>query len=165
MVAGIAMTFGVIGIGSSMASYRARGAVATVKEVMTTAREMAVSQQRDVKVEFFAPNRIVFTRIEIPSGETKVREAVLEGGMAFVRFAALDPTPDAWGGNAAVAFGAATALRFRSDGALVDQKNDYVNGRIFVGSGSKTATAGFVSVFGATGRVRSYRVEGTTWVQ
>jgi Tfp pilus assembly protein FimT len=164
-IAGVAMTFALAGIGNAKMSYRARSAVSTLKEQLTTAREMAVSQQRDVKIEFIAPNRITLTRIEKPSGTTTVRDALLEGGMGFVRYAALDPTPDAWGGDEAVAFGETVELRFRSDGALVDEENNYVNGRIFVGWGTDVTSAGFVSVFGATGRVRGYRVEGNTWVQ
>jgi prepilin-type N-terminal cleavage/methylation domain-containing protein len=163
-IAGIAMTFALAGIGSAKASYRARGAVARLKEVLTTGREMAVSQQRSVKLEFKAPDRIVLTRVENPTGETVVRDVRLEGGMEFVRFPVLDPTPDAWGGDKAVAFSDAANLVFRSDGALVNENNDYVNGRVFVGSGTDRTTAGFVSIFGATGRVRSYRVEGTAWV-
>ncbi len=74
-------------------------------------------------------------------------------------------TPDAWGGDGAVAFGGAVGIRFRSgDGALVDQNDVYVNGRVFVArAGSNSVnSAGMVSIFGPTGRIRSYRLQGET---
>lgn len=165
ILAGIAMSFAVMGIGHARTAFRSRGAIAQLKEQLTIGREMAVSQQRDIRLEFIEPNRIVLTRLEIPEGETTVRDITLEGGMTFVRYAGLDPTPDAWGGDEAIAFGDYDVLRFRSDGALVNEDNEYVNGRVFVGWTDNPASAGFVSVFGATGRVRSYRAGSTTaWI-
>lgn len=166
IVAGIAMSFAVMGIGHARTTIRSNGAIAQLKEQLTIGRETAVSQQRDVRLEFVEPNVIRLTRIDIPEGETVLREITLEGGMTFTRYASLDPTPDPWGGDdEAIAFGEYDTLRFRSDGALVNEDNEYVNGRVFVGWTDNPASAGFVSVFGATGRLRSYRAGSTTaWI-
>lgn len=163
-LAGIVMTIAVFGLGPSVTAARSRGGLAVVKQQMSYARELAISQQRDIKIEFLTPNQIKITRIERPSGETVISDVRLEGGVQFVKFAGLDETPDAWGGTGAIAFGTAPSIRFRSgDGALIQPDNTLVNGRVFVGIPNKPTSAGVVSVFGATGRIRSYRATGAAW--
>jgi type II secretory pathway pseudopilin PulG len=163
VIAGGVMAMAIFGLGSSVATARSRGAIAQVKQQLTNAREMSISQQRDIKVEFTAPDTIKLTRVERPSGETVIATVRLEGGVTFQKYADLPETPDPWGGSGAIAFGG-SAIRFRSgDGALVDASNNFVNGRVFVGLNTKKISAGMVSVFGATGRIRSYRATGGTW--
>jgi type II secretory pathway pseudopilin PulG len=164
VIAGGVMAMAIFGLGSSISAARSRGAIAQIKQQLTNAREMSISQQRDIKVEFTEPDRIRLLRIERPSGtETVIASVRLEGGMTFQKYTGLPETPDPWGGTGAIAFGG-SAIRFRSgDGALVDGSNNFVNGRVFVGLNTKKFSAGMVSVFGATGRIRSYRATGGTW--
>ena len=167
VIAGVLMSFGIMGLGASVSAARSRGAIAQVKLQIQNAREQAISQQRDIRIEFIAPNLIRITRINRPAaaGTTVLSEMQLEGAMTFQKLTGAPETPDVWGGNDPIAFGTATSLRFRSgDGALVDQADNFVNGRVFVGHISlKRESYGVVSVFGPTGRVRSYRLTGTTW--
>lgn len=165
-VAGVAMGVAIFGLGTSVNAARARGAVAQVKSQISYARELAISQQRDIRIEFNAPDQIRVVRINRPAGagETVLSTINLEGGMTFQKVAGMPETPDPWGGDTAVAFGAATSLRFRSgDGALIDQTNATVNGRIFLARAGLRTSAGMVSVFGPTGRIRSYRLTGDVW--
>jgi Tfp pilus assembly protein FimT len=167
VIAGTMMAIAILGLGSSVSAARSRGAIAQVKLQLQNAREQAISQQRDIKVEFVGSDMIRLTRVNRPvaAGTTLLSEARLEGAMTFQKLVGAPETPDAWGGNNAVAFGTATGLFFRSgDGALVDQTGNFVNGRVFLGHvGGKRETFGVVSVFGPTGRVRSYRLTGETW--
>jgi prepilin-type N-terminal cleavage/methylation domain-containing protein len=163
-VSGIAL----FALGGSVRAARARGAVAQLKNQIANARELAISQQRDIRIEFTAPSQIRVVRINRPiavGNETVLVDVRLEGGMTFQKFGGMPETPDAWGGDAAIAFGTATSLRFRSgDGALIDQNDASVNGRVFLGHvNGGVDTAGVVSVFGPTGRLRAYRLAGGTW--
>jgi type II secretory pathway pseudopilin PulG len=165
VIAGGVMAMAIFGLGTSVTSAKTRGAIARVKQQMVNARELAISQQRDFKIAFTAPNTITVTRVNRPAaaGETVVSTVQLEGGVTFQKYA-LPETPDPWGGNGAIAFGGVANIRFRAgDGALVDPTNNFVNGRVFVGLNNKANSAGMVSIFGATGRIRSYRAMGGTW--
>lgn len=167
LLMGIVVGVAFLKIGTSVNSTRQRGALAVLKQQISNAREIAISQQRDIRIEFNAPDRIRTVRINRPagSGETMLQEVQLEGGMTFAKPAGQPETPDAWGGNGAVAFGGATTIRFRSgDGALINQTDSVVNGRVFVTHNTGAlGTVGVVSIFGPTGRIRSYRLIGTTW--
>jgi type II secretory pathway pseudopilin PulG len=166
VIAGGVMAMAIMGLGSSVSAAKSRGAVAQIKQQMVNARELAISQQRDIKIAFTAPNIITVTRVNRPAtaGETVISTVRLEGGMTFQKYGTLPETPDPWGGAGAIAFGGVANMRFRSgDGALVDPTNNFVNGRVFVGLNTKTNSAGMVSIFGATGRIRSYRAMGGTW--
>lgn len=164
---GIVVGVAFMRLGNSVDASRQRGALATVKQQIANARELAISQQRDIRIEFNAPDQIRTVRINRPTtaGETVLADVRLEYGMTFSKLAGMPETPDPWGGAGAVAFGGATSIRFRSgDGALVDQNDALVNGRVFLAhNGGALSTAGVVSVFGPTGRLRSYRLVGTTW--
>jgi competence protein ComGC len=167
-IAAVVMALAIHGLGSSLSAARSRGAIAQVKLALQNARELAISQQRDIQVEFIEPNTIKLWRINRPStaGTTLLSEMRLEGAMKFQKFDGAPATPDAWGGDTkAIAFGDATSYRFRSgDGAFIDQLDNYVSGRVFVGHVSgKKESYGVVSLFGPTGRIRSYRLTGDTW--
>jgi Tfp pilus assembly protein FimT len=164
---GIIIAISLFGLAGAVNSARQRSAIAMLKQQISNAREMAISQQRDIKIEFIAPDQVRVSRINRPAGnpDTVLTDIRFEGGMTFSKLAGQPETPDAWGGNAAVAFDGATTLRFRSgDGALINQTDTLVNGRIFLAhNNGRVDTAGVVSVFGPTGRIRSYRLTGGAW--
>ena len=168
LLMGIVVGVAFLKIGNAVNTTKQRGALATLKMQIANARELAISQQRDIRIEFTAPDRIRTVRINRPvaaGNETVLADIRFEAGMTFSKLAGKPETPDPWGGEGAVAFGGATSLRFRSgDGALIDQNDAFVNGRVFLAHNNGAAeTAGVVSVFGPTGRIRSYRLIGTTW--
>ena len=72
VIVGGVMAMAIFGLGSSLSAAKSRGAIAQVKEQIPKAREMAISQQRDIRIEFNAPNGIRLVRIERPAsaGET-----------------------------------------------------------------------------------------------
>lgn len=166
-MAGTLMVVAAFGLGQSRNAAKARGALAVVKQQISYARELSISQQRDIRIEFNVPDEIKIVRIDRPStaGETVLSTVRFEGGMTFQKVGGMPETPDPWGGTTAIAFGSATSIRFRSgDGALIDQTDASVNGRVFLAHTSgRVDSAGVVSIFGPTGRVRSYRLVGSTW--
>ncbi len=159
--------------GSALTAFKARGVVSKIQATVNMARELSISQQRDMVLSFdTTANTISVIRQDKPSGTTTLSTIGFEGGLVFTQVSGTGTTPDAWGintaatnGSNAVMFVDARTVQFRAGtGQLVDPSTWLpVNGRIFVGISGKKETAGMVSVFGATGRVRGYHWEGQ-WV-
>jgi prepilin-type N-terminal cleavage/methylation domain-containing protein len=148
---------------------RADAGLAQALDVLRSAREMAISQRRNVLVEFTGVDVIRTTRIEIPAAQTPLRTVQLENRMRFLKESGVPDTPDKFGipDNSAVAFGtpAPTQLLFTSEGTLVDQNGNIVNGTVFFSIPGQTNSARAISVFGATALIRVWRWDGHDWVE
>jgi prepilin-type N-terminal cleavage/methylation domain-containing protein len=135
-----------------------------VASVLRTAREQAISQRRNIRVTFTAPNQIVVTRINVPATTTTaLGTTTLESGITFQLFASVPDTPDAFGNLTAAAFGAATSVMFTSEGTFVDQNGDPANGTVFLGRATDPLSARAVTIFGPTALIRQWRWSGSQW--
>jgi hypothetical protein len=101
------------------------------------------------------------------------------GGLKFYVFAALPDTPMNFGNSTAINLqqpsgGGAWTCMFTTSGAFVGTaqsaatlyqatNNNPVNASLFLGVTGRSNTARAVTVFGATGRVRSYFWTGSSW--
>jgi prepilin-type N-terminal cleavage/methylation domain-containing protein len=149
---------------TALRSATADSGAARVVSVLRTAREQAISQRRNVRVTFTAPNQVIVTRINVPATTTTtLGTTVLEAGIAFQLFVGVPDTPDAFGNLAAAAFGTATSVMFTSEGMFVDQNGDPANGTVFLGRGIDPMTARAVTIFGPTALIRQWRWNGTQW--
>ncbi len=149
---------------TALRSATADSGAARVAAVLRTAREQAISQRRNVRVTFSAPNQIVVTRINVPSTTTTtLGTTTLESGISFQLFAGVPDTPDAFGNASATAFGSATSVMFTSEGTFVDQNGDPVNGTVFLGKGIDPMSARAVSIFGPTALIRQWRWNSRVW--
>jgi prepilin-type N-terminal cleavage/methylation domain-containing protein len=149
---------------TALRSATADSGAARVAAVLRTAREQAISQRRNVRVTFAAPNQVVVTRINVPSTTTTtLGTTTLEAGISFQLFAGVPDTPDAFGIASATAFGSATSVMFTSEGTFVDQNGDPVNGTVFLGKGIDPMTARAVSIFGPTALIRQWRWNSRVW--
>jgi prepilin-type N-terminal cleavage/methylation domain-containing protein len=149
---------------TALRSATADSGAARVISVLRTAREQAISQRRNIRVTFTAPNQIVVTRVNVPATTTTtLGTTVLESGIAFQLFVGVPDTPDAFGNLSATAFGAATSVMFSSEGTFVDQNGDPANGTVFLGGGVDPMTARAVTIFGPTALIRQWRWNGTQW--
>jgi prepilin-type N-terminal cleavage/methylation domain-containing protein len=145
-------------------SAKANSGAARVLSVLRIAREQAISQRRNVRVSFSAPNRVVISREEVPGpGTTVINTVPLEDGMEFQLFLGIPDTPDAFGNATAVAFGLATTIAFTSEGWFVDQNGDPVNGTAFLGKANQPLSARAVTIFGPTALIREWRWNGRQW--
>jgi hypothetical protein len=54
-------------------------------------------------------------------------------------------------------------MKFTPSGTFIDAGNTLVNGTIFLGTPGNPMTARAVTILGATGRIRQYHWNGTTW--
>ncbi len=188
VVVGLAFTvmcFAVMNTMNSTANSRANAAMDAVISQLRQARELAIAKRRNVQVQFTAPNQIQTTILTLP-GET-VPQALpivylndnVPGGLTFTVFASLPDTPMGFGNSNAINLqqptgGGAWTVMFATSGAFCGTAqsaatlyqattNNPVNASIFLGVAGKTNTARAVTVFGATGRVRSYYWTGSSW--
>jgi hypothetical protein len=117
-----------------------------------------------MQLTFTGTNVVNTIRQDIPAGTTTLSSVPIEGGIQFSLMSSVSDTPDAFGNSSPVAFGVATAIRFSSDGSLVDQNGNPINGTIFLALPSISQSFRAVTVMGATGRVRGYKWDGAHWV-
>ena len=149
---------------TALRSATADSGATRVVSVLRTAREQAISQRRNVRVAFTAPNQIVVTRVNVPATTTTtLSTTTLETGIAFQLFVGVPDTPDAFGNASATAFGTATTVMFTSEGTFVDQNGDPVNGTVFLGRGIDPMTARAVTIFGPTALIRQWRWNSRVW--
>ena len=188
VVLGLAFTvmcFAVMNTIGSSQNARANSAMDTVISQLRQAREMAIAKRRNVQVQFTAPNQIQLTVLTLPGEAIPPALAPtylndnLKGGLTYTVFATVPDTPMGFGNSTAINLqqptgGGAWTCMFTTSGAFVGTaqsaatlyqatNNNPVNASIFLGVTGKTNTARAVTVFGATGRVRSYYWTGTSW--
>jgi prepilin-type N-terminal cleavage/methylation domain-containing protein len=132
---------------------------------LETAREQALTERRSIEIRFVGANEIAIVRHEVPAGETALGRVFFEGNGRFTSWTGVPDTPDGFGHASPIDFGGAAETMFGPDGMFVDASGVPVNGTVFFGVPSQPETARAVTVFGATGRVRGYRWNGSAWVQ
>ncbi len=168
------VTLSIMAIVGSMATasmVRARrslqgdGAMRIVMEQVLMAREMAITQRHNMEVQFVGGNWVRVVRHETsgPVATTILTSVALESNATFSLTPSVPDTPDAFGANASLCFGAASGscaaqtYQFNSDGTLTDGNGVVINGTIFLSIVNQPESARAVTVLGATGRVRAYK--------
>jgi prepilin-type N-terminal cleavage/methylation domain-containing protein len=147
--------------------FRANQAMNQVFSQLRAARELAISQRREVQIQFVGTNTMQFTELELVGANKVFPPISWEGGSTYTFIAATGDTPMAFGTCGAICFenisGGPPTMKFTPSGTLVDGGNTLLNGTVFLGVPGNVATARAVTVLGATGRVRQYHWDGTTW--
>ena len=163
---GILSTMAVVQIGQARPGMVGDGAMRVAMAQMTTARELAITQRRYMRLNFdTATNRVQIIREEVPGNALTILSTIpFEGGVVFTLVAGVPDTPEAFGRAAAVDFGAAIEIKFGPDGTLVNQAGANLNGSIFLGIPNIKLSARSVTVLGSTGRIRGYKWDGSKWV-
>jgi prepilin-type N-terminal cleavage/methylation domain-containing protein len=145
-------------------SVKADGSLGATIDVLTQARDQAVAQRRNFELEFNGTSHLKVWRIEVPTGyRTQIMDIPLDNGQQFKKFPSLPDTPDAFGNANAIQFSGTGPWMFTSDGSLIDSNGDVSNGTVFLGVPTDVKTARAVTVFGATGLMRTWRWRGTKW--
>ena len=134
-------------------------------------RELAISRRRNIEIAFIAPNRLTSTQRAAsdppnPLGPSTPLESVyLEGQMEFRKFAGVPDTPDAFGNAAAVVVGGANPVMFTSEGSFTDVDGNPINASVFLGVPNRVSTANALTIIGTTATIRTFRWDGSRWVQ
>jgi prepilin-type N-terminal cleavage/methylation domain-containing protein len=157
--------FALLNIGAIVPGMRANAGMYMTLAQLRNGRESAMEQRRNIEVRFLGDNQIQLVRNEVPAGTTILSTVELANRCQFLLFNGVPDSPDFFGQMDAVDFGGAATMTFLSDGTLVDAQGNPLNGSIFLGIPDHPETARAVTILGATGRVRSYRWTGTSWIQ
>jgi prepilin-type N-terminal cleavage/methylation domain-containing protein len=166
----VAMGMAALIMPGAIKSARSDSGASVIVAALRLAREQAISQRRNMRITFTAPNRITVSREEVPMPPataialTDLSTTVLENGMTFQVYPSLTDTPDLFGNATATFFNGAATIRFTSEGTLVSQTGDPVNGSVFLGRGTDTMSARAVTIFGPTALIRQWRWDGQHWV-
>lgn len=178
---------GIMGILASIAifksfgtteSYKANSAMDIVVSQLRVARQLAISQRRNVQVSFntaLTPPTVTYTvQAGTYTGSTELNGTPvtmpLPNQLQFTKESGEVDTPMAFGtcgGNFGVCIasvsGGPAIMGFNSAGQFTDSTwVNTLNGTIFIGIPAQSATARAVTVMGGTGRVRSYNYAGGT---
>ena len=179
----LVLGFTIINMTGATKSARADAAMDAVVNTLRQAREAAISKRRNVEVQFNGTNQIQLSLLTLPGepAPNPIPPVYLNdnapGGSIYMLFPGLPDTPMNFGNSQAINLqqpggGGAWTVMFTTSGAFVGTSqsaatlyqttnNDPVNASIFFGVNGQTITARAVTIFGATGRVRSYRWNGT----
>ncbi len=148
---------------------RAEGGVAQVIDVMRLAREVAISQRRNVQIVFIGLNAVQAQRIDIgangvQTGTTVLRTMELENGVRFRLEPGVPDTPDQFGMASATDFDMVGPWMFTSEGTFIGGSGDVINGTVFLSVPNQPNTARAVTVMGATALIRPWRWNGREWM-
>ena len=147
-----------------------------VQSALRQARETAISDRRDVQVEFLvnpagnpSGSYVRLTRI---GGACCANAVILmmpiHNSVVFTTFSGEPDSPDGFGNSGPIYFGGIAGgppagMIYQSDGTFaINGAGTPINGTVFLGVPNQPTTARAISILGATGRVRSYHISGTT---
>jgi prepilin-type N-terminal cleavage/methylation domain-containing protein len=162
---GVVTGMAVVQVDSARPGLKSDGGMRVVLSQMGQAREMAITQRRNMRIAFTLGNKVTITREEVPSLPnplTEVQTVLMEGGVQFLKVVS-DDTPETFGNSTAVAFRGAAEIKFTPDGTLVDENGATLNGTVLLAIPNLPLSARAVTVFGSTGRIRAYRWNGAAW--
>src|ERR1700680_4446958 len=78
-ISGVVMGIAIFQIGAVQPSMKGDGAMRTIMAQLNTARELSISQRRQMQVNFITPGQIQIVRQEIPNGTTALPTVSVEG--------------------------------------------------------------------------------------
>jgi prepilin-type N-terminal cleavage/methylation domain-containing protein len=174
------MVVAIVGILAAVAIGITPGIIQTAKGQSSTQqlvgflrryRETAISRRRNIEIAFTAPNMVRATQRAVPDppnpiGPNTVLETMyFEGRLEYRQFAGVPDTPDAFGGGAPIVLGGPTPVMFTSEGSFTDVDGNPVNVSLFLGVPNQKATANAITIIGTTAAVRTWRYDGSRWVQ
>ena len=164
-IACILASWAAIQAGPIMSGMKANKAMYQTIAQLRRGRNLAIAQRRNIQLQFSDDFRIQLVRNEIPNGTTPIGTSSLENYFRFTQFDDItDDTPDHFGNASKLDFQNAVSMTFQSDGTLVNEAGNPINGTIFLGLPDHSETARAVTILGSTGRIRGYRWTGSEWI-
>jgi prepilin-type N-terminal cleavage/methylation domain-containing protein len=167
-ISGVVSAMALFEIGNARPAFKGDGAMRAVIAQLNTARALAIAQRRNIQVTFTGGNMIGLIRRNVPAanGTTVLASIPMEGGVTFALTTGVPDTPDAFGNSSAAYFtGGTTDVYFTTDGTLINASGSPVNGTVFLALSNQPRSTRAVTVMGATGRIRGFKWNGTTWIR
>lgn len=160
------MTLGIGGFMAMAKTARADGGLAEAMGAIEYAREMAVSQRRNMQLVFTDPNTISIVRVNLTGDPTTTMKTVsLPGRVEFRTFPSVPDTRLLFGkpGVGGVSFGSKTPVMYTTDGSFLNSDGDITNGTLFLGVVNESVSARAITIFGATGALTAWIWDGRQW--
>lgn len=154
---------------SGQLAFRANGAQARLKGKLHTAREYALSHQRPVLLVFTADGRLLFNEVDSAVSQPEIVDLAVqfEGDMGFGRLEGQGTVQDELcetGGTTVL--NGREGLRFNPEGRLVDADAEPVSGCFYLADNTSTPTMSrAISLFGPTGRLRTFEWRNDQWAR
>ena len=169
MVVSLALVIGAMAVPISrnlIARSKATGATMEVATWFETARNRATAERRNFEVTFNTTQRSVLVqRVESNGARTTILLRQLAENVEFLKFSGTADTPDQFGAATAIDFDGPTPHMFTSEGSFVDANGDPSNGTLFMGKPGQRDSGAALTVFGATGLLRTWKLAGNGWVR
>jgi len=179
------MAFAMVQSFGSIESYRVNAAMDIIVSQMRVARQLAISQRRNVTVSFTTgstPQKITYQVVadygtNLATADTYQPLAVtipIPPQVSFTQVSGVPDTPMAFGtcSGAGICVGGVSGgpavMQFTSLGQFTDSTGvNTLNGTIFLALPGQVNTARAVTIMGGTGRVREYTYTGSTggWIE
>ena len=149
---------------------KAESGIAQALDALRVARETAISQRRNVMIQFIGLTAIRTVRQDIGAngvvtGTTTLTTVELENNVQFRIEPGVPDTPDGFGNSTAINFGTSPQRMFTSEGTLVNQTGDVINGTLYLARAGDIRSARAISIFGPTALLRVWRWDGRQWVE
>lgn len=177
VVAIIAIMGGIaIGItGEAIRNERGKSGVAQLSSFLKRHRELAISRRRNIEIAFTVPNMVQSRQRPVPDppnpiGPVTVLETMyFEGRIEYRQFGGIPDTPDFFGAGGPIILGGApptvNPVMFTSEGSFTDVDGNPINVSVFLGVANQRNTANALTIIGTTAAVRTWRYDGSRWVQ
>lgn len=174
----IIMSFAIFKSTNMMPNYKADSAQDVVVSSLRQARQLGISERRDVQVwfdqSFSGTDQVQHVNYQVVAIAGDQPQAVVTVGLPTTTQFVLEGVADTpmgfgnsapvyIGSNGAMVSGGPAIMKFRSTGAFTDSVYNPLNGTIFVGIPGQPYTARAITIIGGTGRVRPYTWSGTAW--
>jgi prepilin-type N-terminal cleavage/methylation domain-containing protein len=165
----IVMAMAIIGFGNMLPNSKANSAMDQLLYQLRSARERAIAHRCQVQVQFVGNNQLTLTEIWAVGVPPLPTTLTFEGGAQYTVVAGVPdvPAPYNYGNGAPIFFGGVAngppIMMFTTNGSFINGGNAPINGTVFLGIPGNPSTARAVTILGATGRVREYHWNGTTW--
>jgi prepilin-type N-terminal cleavage/methylation domain-containing protein len=158
----------IIQLSPTLQQQQANAAMIEIASELRQARELAMTERRNIQVSFPANNQITLTRMNLPLGQSVLTTLPIQAPATFMLTAGTPDTPDGFGNAGAIEFGNVVngppTMLFQSDGTFVDTSGNLLNGTVFIGIPNVPTAARAVTIVGATGRIRMYKANPTGWI-
>ena len=164
----IAMSVASVGIQSALENNRLDVSYRRTLTQMRRARQAAVDGRRVHLLTFTAPRTIRIDRIEADASLTLVEELDLEGDIEFTIESGVPTdaaeTPDRFGtADVTIDFNGGNQVFFQPDGSAFDAAGQLSNGVIYLARPGELDTSRAVTLYGATGRIKGWRLLEGDW--
>jgi Tfp pilus assembly protein FimT len=145
-------------------AFQGDGAMRVVMAQLIGAREKAITERRNIEIQFVGESWLYIVRHEVPSGTTVLAKIALEDNVRYSLVGGVPDIPeDANGNEFAISFGTTPVIVFTPSGSLVDSAGAPLNGTVFLSIAKLPESYRAVSVLGAVGRVVGWRWNGHLW--